>query len=103
MSYFGTLAFYLFIIFLSVLITKIAYQKSVSKSQKRILILFVIFLLAVFAGLRYQTGSDWYQYYIAVSKYAANDFLESGIIEKERVKILYNGIEIEKFKRKISL
>ncbi len=44
-----------------------------------------------------------YQYYIAVSKYAANHFLESGIIEKERVKILYNGIEIEKFKRKISL
>ena len=43
-----------------------------------------------------------YQYYIAVSKYAANHFLESGIIEKERVKILYNGIEIEKFKRKLN-
>lgn len=44
-----------------------------------------------------------YQYYIAVSNYAANHFLASGIIEKERVKVLYNGIEIEKFKRKLSL
>lgn len=44
-----------------------------------------------------------YKYYIAVSNYAANHFLASGIIEKERVKVLYNGIEIEKFKRKLSL
>lgn len=66
MSYFGTLTLYLFLIFFSVLVTKIAYQKNISKFQKKILILGVIFLLAIFAGLRYQTGSDWYQYYIAV-------------------------------------
>lgn len=47
--------------------------------------------------------NEIYQYYIAVSKYAANHFLESGIIEKERVKVVYNGIELEKFKRKISI
>ena len=44
-----------------------------------------------------------YKYYIAVSNYAANHFLASGIIEKERDKVLYNGIEKEKFKRKLSL
>ena len=44
-----------------------------------------------------------YQYYIAVSNYIADYFLSSGVIEKQRVKVLYNGIETEKFKRKLSI
>ena len=46
--------------------------------------------------------NEIYKYYIAVSKYVANHFLESGNIEKQRVNVLYNGIELEKFKRKIT-
>ena len=42
-----------------------------------------------------------YQYYIAVSNYIADYFLSSGVIEKQRVKVLYNGIETEKFNKKI--
>lgn len=46
--------------------------------------------------------SQTYQYFLSISDYISKEFVENGIIEEDRVKLLYNGIELDKFKRKIS-
>ncbi len=45
---------------------------------------------------------DIYGYYISVSEYIANQFINSGLSQKNRMKVLYNGIEVEKFRRIVS-
>ena len=44
-----------------------------------------------------------YGYYLAVSNYVAKKLTHNGIITKDRVRVLYNGVELDKFKRKISI
>lgn len=62
MKFFGTFLFYMTVILTATGLTKIAYTKKYRKYKK--LILFAtIFLLAIVAGIRYDVGSDWLQYY----------------------------------------
>ena len=45
---------------------------------------------------------ETYGYYISVSNYVAKILKQSGLISDDRVKVLHNGIELDKFKRKVS-
>lgn len=42
-----------------------------------------------------------YEYFLSVSKFVANNFIKTGLKEKERIKVLYNGIELDKFEKKV--
>lgn len=44
---------------------------------------------------------ETYGYFLAVSKHVVNGLTKGNIIDKNRVKLLYNGIELEKFRRKL--
>ena len=62
MTHTGTFIFYMTVILIATGLTSIAYMKKCRQYKK--LILFVaIFLLAIVAGIRYEVGSDWLQYY----------------------------------------
>lgn len=62
MTQYGTFVFYMSIILTATGLTKIAYTRKYKKYKKMILFA-TIFLLAVVAGIRYDVGSDWLQYY----------------------------------------
>lgn len=64
MSEIGTYIFYIAVAFVAAFITKTAYVKRYHK-YKKVLIFCVILLLAIVAGIRYEVGSDWLQYYRA--------------------------------------
>ncbi len=67
MGYAGTLILYLAIICIATALTSIAYSSERDRVTKGILIFAVIFILAFFAGARYQVGADWNQYYSGVT------------------------------------
>jgi hypothetical protein len=50
------------VILLATGLTKIAYSQKYKK-YKKIILLFTILLLAIVAGIRYEVGTDWLQYY----------------------------------------
>lgn len=62
MTQYGTLIFYIAVILTATGLTKIAYTKKYRR-YKEIILFATIFLLAVIAGIRYDVGSDWLQYY----------------------------------------
>lgn len=64
MSEFVTFIFYMVVIIVAAFISKTAYMKRNHK-YKKILILFSILMLAIVAGIRFEVGSDWLQYYRA--------------------------------------
>ena len=56
-----TFVFYLFTCFLASKMLDIAYKSH--PKRKTIIVLFVLLFLSLIAGLRYEVGADWYQYY----------------------------------------
>lgn len=62
MSISGTFAFYTLIILTASSLSKFAYSKKYARYKSFFLFL-AILILSVVAGLRYEVGSDWLQYY----------------------------------------
>lgn len=62
MTSFETLIFYLVVILSAAGLTKIAYSKNYRR-YKDVMLLLAILILAIVAGVRYDVGSDWFQYY----------------------------------------
>lgn len=62
MTYYGTFVFYMTVILTATALTRIAYSKKYRR-YKKVIIFVTIFLLAFVAGVRYDVGSDWLQYY----------------------------------------
>ena len=60
----GTFIFYISVITLSAFLSKCAYRKKNYK-YKNTIVFCVVLLLAIVAGIRYEVGSDWFQYYMA--------------------------------------
>lgn len=62
MTQYGTFVFYIAVILTATGLTQIAYTKKYRR-YKEIILFVTILLLAIVAGIRYDVGSDWLQYY----------------------------------------
>ena len=62
MGQIGSFLLYITVILGSTFLSHLAYLKKFKKFKK-IIIFLTIFIMAIIAGIRYEVGSDWFQYY----------------------------------------
>ncbi|WP_455720745.1 EpsG family protein [Agathobacter sp.] len=67
MTIYGTFIFYITVILTACGLAKIAYTKQYRR-YKAAIIFGIILLLSIVAGIRYDVGSDWFQYYSGPEK-----------------------------------